>query len=112
MIEKLFLAVAFLYLVAFIAWLVYLISSRSPSRWQPLNPIPPFKPRPKVTAAPPDKKQRREFSIFYMSGNSRSGVLYREGNIMMNDGELFSRLDQLVDERVMSIRFSIGEGGE
>ena len=74
--------------------------SNSPS---PPNPIPEFKPRPKVAAT--DKKMRREFSVFYINGSCRGGVMYREGNIQMNDGELFSRLDQLVDKRVLSIRF-------
>ena len=68
----------------------------------PPMPMPTLKPRPKVAV---DKKQRREFSVFYINGSCRGGVMYREGNIQMNDGELFSRLDQLVDKRVLSIRF-------
>ena len=52
-----------------------------------------------------DKKMRREFVIYYRNESCREGVLYREGNIMMNDGELFSRLDQLIDNQVIKIQF-------
>ena len=102
MIEILFawlVLVAILYAIfKFAAW------HSSHSSLAPPLPIPEFKPRPKVVPVP-DKKQRREFRIFYVDGTCRGGVLYREGNIMMNDGELFSRLDQLVDKRVVGIGF-------
>ena len=83
----------------------WFVASRGPSYVPPM-PIPTIKPRPKATAVP-DKKRRREFSVVYMNGVFRPGVMYREGNIMMDDGELFARLDQLVDKRVMSIHFKI-----
>ena len=55
-----------------------------------------------------DNKLRRVFIVCYRSGNTRSGVLYAEGNIMMDDGELFSRLDQLVTSDVAKINFGGG----
>ena len=53
-----------------------------------------------------DGKLRRVFLVCYRSGNTRSGVVYAEGNIMMDDGELFSRLDQLVTPDVVKIEFA------
>ena len=54
---------------------------------------------------PRGKKVRKPFMVIYQNGSYRNGWLYHEGNIMMSDGELFARLDQLVDERVLNIRF-------
>ena len=59
-----------------------------------------------VDSAMSDNKLRRPFLVCYRSGNTRSGVVYAEGNIMMDDGELFSRLDQLVTAEVSRIEFS------
>lgn len=49
---------------------------------------------------------RREFVIHYNNGGIRTGTLYPHSNIMMDDGELFARLDQLITEDVSHIVFS------
>ena len=55
----------------------------------------------------PDNKLRRDFVLCYRGGALRAGVMYHEGNIQMDDGELFARLDQLIDDRVLSVRFDM-----
>ena len=52
-----------------------------------------------------DEKLRRSFTLHYRGGGRRSGVVYAEGNVMMDDGELFSRLDQLITAKVSRIEF-------
>ena len=106
MIEIIFCAVLMVGVLAVLVWCGCGVTATRyppmPRRYSPPNPVPEFQARPKVAI---DKKQRREFSVFYANGSCRGGVLYREGNIMMNDGELFSRLDQLVGSRVVGIAF-------
>ena len=53
-----------------------------------------------------DEKLRQAFTLHYRGGGRRSGVVYAEGNVMMDDGELFSRLDQLITAKVSHIEFT------
>ena len=57
------------------------------------------------SVAKSDGKLRYPFVLHYRDGGSRSGVVYAEGNVQMDDGELFSRLDQLVSGKVCMIGF-------
>lgn len=51
------------------------------------------------------KKTRKPFVVLYKDSRHRYGWLYPAGNIMMSDGELVARLDHLITDRVLSIRF-------
>ena len=53
-----------------------------------------------------DNKLRIAFCVCCRGGGRRSGTLYAEGNVQMDDGELFSRLDQLVTSDVVKIEFA------
>lgn len=52
-----------------------------------------------------DNKVRRKFRIHFRDGRFRDGVLYSEGNIMMDCGEQISRLDHLISDNVAFIDF-------
>lgn len=54
-----------------------------------------------------DNKLRRVFVVHYRDGGERVGILYAEGNIQMEDGELVARLDHLVTSDVSHIEFSL-----
>ena len=47
--------------------------------------------------------KRRRFAIYYTNGFVRTGTIYAQSNIMMDDGELFARLDQLITDNVVCI---------
>ena len=57
------------------------------------------------SVAKSDGKLRYPFVLHYRDGGSRSGVVYAEGNVQMDDGEILSRLDQLVSGKVCMIGF-------
>ena len=48
---------------------------------------------------------RRTFIVYYRDGVTRMGTLYPQSNVMMDDGELFARIDQLITDSVLRIRF-------
>jgi len=53
-----------------------------------------------------DNKPRRPFRIIYHDGRVRTGVIYAESNIKMDENdELYARLDQLVTSEVAAIIF-------
>ena len=49
---------------------------------------------------------RTLFTIHYMNGTTRTGTIYAQSNIMMDDGELFTRLDQVLNNQVSHITFN------
>lgn len=49
---------------------------------------------------------RQNFIIYYNNDRSRRGTIYAQSNIMMDDGELFARLDQLITSDVKAIFFT------
>ena len=108
MIEVIVITVAVAVAFAVIVWCSWGLHTTPyrhrpmPRRYSPPNPMPELKPRPKVTAAP-DKKLRRRVHVYYKDGHCRAGVVYREGNVMMDDGEQVSRLDQLLDPSVQEV---------
>ncbi|MDE0683554.1 MAG: hypothetical protein OXI63_11610 [Candidatus Poribacteria bacterium] len=49
---------------------------------------------------------RRTFVVHYTNGSTRTGTIYVQGNIMMDDGELYANLNHLITDSVSFIQLT------